>query len=398
MTSVLAAALLALAAGARAEVLSYDAGRDPGKGIIWSADGYHYAWLEQAEGEDRWIVDGKIRVKGAEGTLGGPAALSSDGRLLLHPLAVPGGVAAAVNGKRIGGAYQELAGPVFSEKGLNAAYAGLTAQGWSYVSVQGAGPAFKEPPIHAAVTEKRTQYVANFNGTRWLYVDHKPARRLPPFSAASASADLSRLAGVYEDRDGMIYVEVDGERFGPYNQASTPVFSRNGRHFAFLASAESQSGYDVLVVDGRDRPMKKCGDCSVQVDDAGRAFQDQIMAGVNERAQIHVAYLDGKSLQIGGQPPRVGLAPGGRHYVYPMLSSKGLAVGLDGRIAETGVPMPLVPAPVVFDGEEYHYWAAARGRLFLACGSAEGPKGPKTRCSAVARAAGWPPAEVVPAP
>jgi hypothetical protein len=390
----LAAALLALGAPALAAVDSYDAGRDPGKGIIWSDDGYHYAWFEEADGEDRWIVDGKVRVKGAEGTLAGPSALSADGRLLLHALAVPGGVAAAVNGKRIGGAYEELAEPRFSARGSNAAYGAKSAKGWSYVSVQGAGPAFKEPPVHAAITDARTQYVVDYNGTRWLYVDHKPVRKLPPFAAAAASADLSRLAGVYEGSDGMVYVEVDGERFGPYNQASTPVFSRGGKHFAFLASAESQSGYDVLVVDGRDRPMKPCGDCSVQVDDAGRAFQDQIMTGVSERAQIHVAFFDGKSLHAGGQPPRVGLAPGGRHFVYPMSSSRGLVVGLDGKVAETGVPMPLAPAPVVFDGEEYHYWAAARGRLFLVCGHAS-PKAPRTRCAGVARAAGWPKADVV---
>ncbi|UPT75168.1 MAG: hypothetical protein M0D55_05510 [Elusimicrobiota bacterium] len=397
MRPLLAAALLALGAPARAAVDAYDAGLDPGKGIIWSDDGYHYAWYEPAEGEDRWIVDGKVRVKGAEGSLEGPAALSPDGRLLLHALAVPGGVAAAVNGKRIGGAYEELAEPRFSPRGVNAAYGGKTAKGWSYVSVQGAGPAFKEPPLHAAVTDKRTQYVVDYNGTRWLYVDHKPVRKLPPFAGVSASADLARLAGVFEGSDGMVYVEVDGERFGPYNQASTPVFSRSGKHFAFMASAESQSGYDVLVVDGQDRPMKRCGDCSVQVDDAGRAFQDQIMTGVSERAQIHVAFLDGKSLHAGGQPPRVGLAPGGRHYVYPMSSSRGLVVGLDGAIAETGVPMPLVPAPVVFDGEEYHYWAAARKRLFLVCGHAVA-KAPRTRCAGVARAAGWPKADVVAEP
>lgn len=392
------AALLLLAGAARAGVVSYDAGRDPGKGIFWSADGYHYAWFEEAEGEDRWIVDGKVRVKGGEGTLAGPAALSADGRMLLHPLAVAGGVSAAVNGKRLGGTYEELAEPRFSAKGTNAAYGARSAKGWQYVSVHGIGPAFPEPPVHAAVTDLHTQYVVDFKGTRWLYVDHKPVRKLPPFAAASASPDLARLAGVYEGADGFVYVDVDGKRFGPYNQATAPVFSRDGRHFAFLAAADTQTGYDVLVVDGEDRPMKKCGDCSVQVDDAGRAFQDQIMTGVSERAQIHMAFLDGKTLQVGGQPPRVGLAPGGRHYVYPMMSSRGIAVGLDGAIAETGVPMPLPPGPVTFDGDEYHYWAASRGKLFLVCGSAAGPKGSTQRCAGVARSAGWPKAEVVETP
>ena len=119
---------------------------------------------------------------------------------------------------------------------------------------------------------------------------------------------------------------------------------------------------------------------------------------VTERAQIHMAYRDGVSLHAGGQPPRVGLAPGGKHFVYPMLTPQGLSVGLNGRIAESGALLPLVPAPCVFDGEEYHYWSQTGGKLYLVCGSAEGPRAPKTRCAAIARSLGWAPAEAVAQP
>jgi len=52
------------------------------------------------------------------------------------------------------------------------------------------------------------------------------------------------------------------------------------------------------------------------------------MAGVSERAHIHMAFLNGKSLHAGGQPPRVGLSPGGKHYVYPMLAPQGITRAL----------------------------------------------------------------------
>lgn len=395
MRAVLAAALIALAAPAVAEIVKYDAGRDPGKGLIFSDDGYHYAHLESGGGEDRWIVDGKVRAKGPEGTLAGPGALSANGAVLLHVIAVFDktgnalGVAPAINGRKAGGIYPEISAVMVSPRGTNVAYVARGPKGWSVVSQQGTGPAFDEAPLHLALTEKETLYYVNFGGGAWLYRNHKPIER-KPYAAASTSRDLRRTGGVYTGTDGLIYVEIDKETFGPYQSAASPVFSPDGRHSAFLAAVESTHGYDALVADGRPAAMRGCADCSVVVDDRGRVFQDVIMTGINERAQIHMAFLDGKSLHPGGQPPRVGLAPGGKHYVYPMLAPRGMAVGLDGKIAETGAPMPLVPGPCVFDGEEYHYWSVEGTRLILACGNAEGPQAPKTRCAAVARSLGWP--------
>ena len=381
----------------------YDAGRDPPQGAIWSADGYHYAYLESTTDGDRWIVDGRVRAEGAEGELTGPGALNANGSLLLHSTGVLDkagkllGVAPAVNGRRAGAVYAEFQSFLLSPRGTNAAYVARTPKGWAVISQQGTGPAFAEPPIHVAITEKHTLYYAAFGGGAWLYRDHKPVER-KPYIAAASSADLRRTAGVYKDAGDNVIVEVGADSFGPYMSASPPVFSANGAHSAFMASTRSERSYDTLIVDGRPARMQPCSDCSVSVDDRGRAFQDVVMIAVTERAAIHVAFMDGEKLQIGGQPPRVGLAPGGKHYVYPMLGPRGIVVGLDGKLTEPGAPMPLVPGPCAFDGEEYHYWSVNAGRLYLVCGNAERPKAPKDRCAAVARAAGWQASEVVAVP
>lgn len=393
-----AALLLVLALPARAALSVYDAGKDPPPGTIWSEDGYHYAYLESDEDGDRWVVDGRVRAKGAEGEFTGPGALSANGAILLHSTGVLDkagnllGVAPAVNGRRAGAVYAEIKSFHLSPRGVNAATVARTPKGWVVASLHGTGPAFAEPPFHVALTDKETLYFVEFGGAAWLYRDHKPVEK-KPYGAASTSRDLRRTGGLFTGADGMIYVEIDRTTFGPYNSATAPAFSADGRHSAFLASALSEHGYDTLIVDGLPSEMKRCADCTVSVDDRGRAFQDVIMTGVSERAQIHMAFTGGKSLHPGGQPPKVGLAPGGRHFVYPMLAPQGLAVGLDGRIAETGAPMPLIPAPTVFDGEEYHYWSVTGKRLQLVCGSAEGSRAPKPRCAAVARSAGWPPVE-----
>lgn len=394
----LAALLLVLAHPARAALDVYEAGDDPPQGTIWSEDGYHYAYLLSDADGDRWIVDGRVRVRGAEGELTGPGALNANGSLLLHSTGVLDkagsllGVSPAINGRRAGGVYAEIASLSLSPRGANFAAVARGPKGWSVVATKGAGPAFEEPPIHLALSEKEVLYYVPFGGATWLYRDHKPVEK-KAYVHASSSRDLRRTGGVYTGTDGMIYVEIDRRTFGPYAAASSPVFSPDGTHSSFLAAVASEHGYDALLVDGLPAEMKRCAECSVAVDDRGRAFQDVIMTGVSERAQIHMAFTGGKSLHPGGQPPRVGLAPGGRHYVYPMLAPQGLAVGLDGRIAETGAPMPLIPAPCVFDGEEYHYWSATGGKLYLVCGSAEGPRGPRTRCAAVARGRGWPAAK-----
>lgn len=381
----------------------YEAGKDPPPGTIFSSDGYHYAYLESTEDGDRWIVDGRVRAKGAEGEFAGPGALSSNGTILLHTIGVLDkadnllGVAPAINGRRAGAVYAEIQSVHLSPRATNVAYVARTPKGWAVVSQQGTGPSFQEPPLHLALTEKETLYYVGYGGATWLYRNHKPVER-KPYSDASTSRDLRRAAGVYTGTDGMIYVEIDKMTFGPYISASAPVFSADGMHSAFLASSQSEHGFDTLIADGHPAEMRRCSDCSVAVDDRGRVFQDVIMTGVSERAQIHMAFLNGKSLHPGGQPPRVGLAPGGKHFVYPMLAPQGLAVGLDGKIVETGAPMPLIPGPCVFDGEEYHYWSVNGGKLYLVCGSAEGPRAPKTRCAGVARSLGWPSAKVVAEP
>lgn len=390
---MLAAALVLAALPAAAELAVYDAGKDPGQGVVWSGDGYHYAFFESSGGEDRWIVDGKVRARGAEGTLGGPAALSRDGRVLLHPIAVfddkgnPLGVAPAVNGRRAGAPVEEFAMPAVSPLGGNVAFAARTAAGWVVRSQRGSGPVFADPPLALEVGEKDVTFIGANKDAVWLCRDHKTVAS-KPWAQASLSPGGARSGGVYEGSDGSIRVEVDGREYGPYSLAAPPSFSADGRHFAFLAAGPQSGGnsYDLLVVDGVERPMHQCAGCAAWVDGRGRAFQDVTHTAISERGQIHSAYLDGVSL--GGQTQKVGF--GGGHYVAPMLSKRGPAVVVDGALTEPDAPLPLAPAPVSFDGpDEYHYWAADSGKLLLVCGNAAGPRAAKTRCDSAARAAGF---------
>jgi len=339
-------------------------------------------------------VDGRVRVEGAEGELTGPGALNANASVLLHATGVLDkageflGVSPAINGKRVGAIYAEIQSLTLSPRGGNFVAVVRTPKGWAVASKQGTGPSFEKPPLQVAVSETQTAYFVRFGGATWLYRDHKPVER-KPYDSATLSPDLRRTAGVYSGADG-IYAEIDKMVYGPYYSAGLPVFSADGWNAALMAEIDTERGYDALLVNGEPVEMKRCSDCTVSVDDRGRAFQDVIMTGISERAQIHMAFTDGKSLHPGGQPPRVGLAPGGKHFVYPMLAPQGISVGLDGRIAETGAPMPLIPAPVVFDGEDQHYCSVRRKRVLLVCGSGEGPRVPRSRCAAVARRLGWP--------
>ncbi len=183
-----------------------------------------------------------------------------------------------------------------------------------------------------------------------------------------------------------IFVEIDGKRTGPWASASVPAFSPSGRHAAFLAEKlpSAGAGYDALFIDGRPAPMKICSGCTLTVDDAGRAFEDKLLVVADPRGEMHHVFLDGREL---GRPPRVGFAPGGDHYVYPMMTGRGMGVGLDGRFVEPGAPLPILASsiPIAFDGtDEYHYWTLVDGHLRLVCGAVDG-NGGKTRCADLGR-------------
>ena len=391
--SPLAALLLAvLTPCARAGVLSFDAG--PKDGAVYSADGYHLARLENDGREDRWLVDGRVRARGRSGTLPGGGVLSADGSKLLSLVTVadengkPIGVAAALNGFRFGKPYAEIRSLTLSAAGRNAAYLAKTPRGWAVISTNGTGPALPDPPTGIAVTEDSVLYFALWQGTTWLYRNHKPVRSFTG-PEVSASPDLKRVGAVVRDRAaGRVDVEVDGVRYGPYADAAVPAFSRNSRHWAALARSPgaSQGGYDVLLADGKPAAGAACDSCSLVVDDAGRAFQDVLLVSVSDDAQMHSFYLDGRELRKGGRPPRVGLLAGGAHFVYPMLTPRGVGVGFDGRDLEYGLPLPLPSAPVEFDGpNEYHYWTLEGEGLRIVCGTLDGSDPKASRCAERAR-------------
>lgn len=376
-----------LVPAANGAVLSFDAG--PKDGVIYSADGYHVARLENDGREDHWLVDGKVRARGRSGTLPGGGALSADGSKLLSLVPVLDahgrslGVAAALNGFRVGKPFEEIRSLTLSAGGRFAAYLAKTPKGWAVMSTNGVGPALPDAPTNIAVTEDAVSYLVQWQGATWLYRDHKPVRALPGPEAA-VSPDLKRVGVVVRDRaSGSVFVEVDGVRYGPYANAAVPAFSRNSRHWAALAtSVGSSDGYDVLLADGKPVAGTTCGDCSAVVDDAGRAFQDVLRVSVSDDAQIHDFFLNGQELREGGRPPRLGLLAGGAHYVYPMLTPRGVGVGMDGRMLEYGVPLPLPSAPVEFDGpREYHYWSFEGNSIRIVCGTTDGSDPKTTRCA-----------------
>ena len=383
MTAPYALLLFLLSASGRAETVSFDAG--PAQDSIYSADGYHVARLEKTEDGDRWLVDGRLRARGAAGSFPPGGVLSEDGAQLLHLMRAadaqgnPIGVAVALNGRRVGAPYEEIRSLVLSPGARNAAYVAKTASGWSVVSAQGVGPAFPEAPTALFVSDNATAYFAEWQGATLLYRDHKPVRRMDG-SEANFNSDLRRFGAVIRDRDaGKVFVEIDGERFGPFKKAKAPVFSRNGRHWAALAD-------DGILKDGVLGPAAPRWDSNLSVDDVGRVFQDVLLVSLDDHLQIHTCYLDGKELRNRGRPPRVGFLAGGAHYVYPMLTSRGVAVGLDGRDLEFGVPLPLPGTPVEFDGvEEFHYWSLEGKNLRLVCGSLDGKDPKLTRCAAKSR-------------
>ena len=144
----------------------------------------------------------------------------------------------------------------------------------------------------------------------------------------------------------------------------------------------------VTVADENGKPAAgaACDSCSLVVDDAGRAFQDVLLVSVSDDAQMHSFYLDGRELRKGGRPPRVGLLAGGAHFVYPMLTPRGVGVGFDGRDLEYGLPLPLPSAPVEFDGpNEYHYWTLEGEGLRIVCGTLDGSDPKASRCAERAR-------------
>jgi hypothetical protein len=390
--SPLAAVLLALlvpalAPAASGAVLSFDAG--PKDGVIYSADGYHVARLENDGREDHWLVDGKVRARGRSGTLVAAGALSADGSKLLSLVPVRDGrgrslgVAAAINGVRVGKPFAEIGSLTLSPSGRNAAYVARTPEGWAVMSTYGKGPALPDAPTRIAVSDDAVSYLVVWKGARWLYRDHKPVRALPGTEVA-VSPDLKRVGLVIRDRAaGSVFVAVDGARYGPYGNATTPAFSRDSRHWGALAATSgTNEGFDLVLADGKPAAGATCSECTPVVDDAGRVFQDVLRVAVADDAQIHDFFLDGRELREGGRPPRLGLLAGGAHYVYPMMTPRGVGVGFDGRVLEYDVPLPLPSAPVEFDGpREYHYWTFEGDSLRIVCGATDGSDPRTTRCA-----------------
>jgi hypothetical protein len=392
--AILCAALLA-SAPARAEMKTYSIGSGlgyMGNTTVVSQDGYRAAVLSSFINKDVWEKDGVKLAQAPKGTFSRsksmftpePAALNADGSLLVHVMTTTDssgrtGVSAALNGKPIGGVYSEISLLRVSPRGVNVAYAARDASGWSVHSAQGAGPSLPDAPAFVFVSDSETVYVTSWRGGLWMYRNGVPSAARS-FISMSATPDLKRIGGVFIDpRTEEYWVDVDGAASGPYMKAAAPVFSDDGRHYAFLAQKKSGQPYDTVVVDGAARSVSPNSDLLL-VDDAGVPYWTTHSENGNS-----TDYRDGSVLTTfyGGHinPQWAGFSPSGAHYA--LWSPSHLIV--DGRIAEDPAPQPSTGMSIVFDGErEFHYISDSGGQLV--CVSVDGSSAANTRCAAIGRA------------
>ncbi|MFI5360530.1 MAG: hypothetical protein ACHQ49_01065 [Elusimicrobiota bacterium] len=400
LVACLLAALLA-APAARAEMKTFGVGY--GSGLIGgtalgSRDGYHLATLASFGGHDVWEKDGMELSRAPKGTYAvsdslfsqEPADLTSDAKLLLHLSTSRDAngnkvVSAALNGKPVGAAYSEIKLLRLSPRGENIAYAARDAAGWTVHSAQGAGPALPSAPAFLFVSDRETVYVTNWQGRMWMYRNGVPTS-VPNYSLMSASDDLTRIGGVYSDPGtGAQWVDVNGAKSGPWDKAAAPVYSDDGRHYAFLARKGDSSGrndlgetFDTVVVDGTAQKTID-GIANLLVDNAGVPYWTFASAGNS------TAYRAGAKLGTtrGEFTPRwAGSSPSGAHYAAWV----GGKLVVDGRVAEADAPKLHTACRIAFDGEnEFHYIADDRSGLNLVCVTVDGSSAAASRCARIGK-------------
>ncbi len=396
MIRAFAAAALFCAAPARADMKTYSVGDGLmmiayGDQFMGSRDGYHLARLTSGEDGDRWEKDGAVLVRAAKGVLNHghgtswvePAALSADGKVLLHLMSRTGsngvpGLSAAINGRPVGGVYEEIDLLRVSPRGANVAYAARDASGWSVHSGQGSSPSFAKIPLFLFVSDTETLYVAEWQGRLYQYRNGVPTPA-KGYHSLAATPDLKRVGGTYlEPSTQKFWVDVDGVLSGPWADAGAVVFSDDGRHYVYLAEKEGSKSSDTVVVDGSAKSILPHSG-NQRIDGAGVPYWCSHFESDNS----YWCYRDGVKLgraRYGPDYDWVGFSPSGAHFAQ--WADKRLIV--DGKIAEAEAPEPGDGMRIVFDGEkEFHYLT---GDAKLVCVAVDGPSAANTRCAKAGRA------------
>ncbi len=125
---------------------------------------------------------------------------------------------------------------------------------------------------------------------RWLVVLDGAERPSPETPVAlTLNPDGSRLAITVESRKARTsYVVVDGEAQKPYDEVLRPIFSNDGKRYAYLARREKKAF--VVVVDGKEEPGTfESMSCRFSPDSQHMLYEGQ----VDGKALV---FLDGKEL------------------------------------------------------------------------------------------------------
>ncbi len=375
-------ALLFLAAPVGAEVTaSFLATEFEGKPIwyISTQDRLHFGYLSVQEDEEGnpgevWYLDGKELAAAPAGAIDsrpeGSAEprvvvdLSPDGKRLAYVEAAfdeegrQAGMSVAVNGKA-GRIYESVHTPLFSPDGAHLAYAAKREGIWRVVLDGKEGPSLGSvSPFNLEFSRAgNLAYLADREGTRHLFLDHKAVRPWPG-SKVTFSPDWRRLAATLH-QDGA-RVEVDDAPVGRgYRSIIAPTFSPSGARFAFFGR-DAETGPFRAVIDGTETgpPLDE-----VKIEDASRIYfppGSEKAYWFGKRDGAWRLYIDGEAQPgawdlIQGKTA-IAFGPGGKRHAYAAIRGREVFLVVDGK-AERAEPFAFYPASGIFfdNEEEFHF-------------------------------------------
>lgn len=358
--------------------------------IFWKVkDGFHVAWVDEAEDGDTLILDGKPRYTfpeiraawghewGGVGTTGDGVRLfvSPDGKHIAHPVKTDQGMSIAVNGKP-GPFFDRVWPPRFTPRG-NVVFAGRRGTEW-FVVVQGEvhGP-YRRPAssfggwpllaVHPEGTHTAWIEMLGVGRSHVLYVDGKPRDRASwiRYLRYLPNGSLLYLRRDHERRETQL---VRGEKkHPPFRETAYPYTDPTGRHVGY--GAKLADGSWALVLDGEVQPLR---------------FPDRISYVAFSPNGNRVAYVgldehgSGRLVVDGKLVPHEGagfvvFSPAGDRFVYSILvDGQDLPPSKSGRayrLVVDGVPGPLATnlwrpffSP---DGRRVAYRISQKGRWAL---------------------------------
>lgn len=358
-----------------------------------SEDGYHIATLTALDGQELWLKDGKKLGGGPKGSIahrkasdwktqlaasigggGGDqpvASLSPDGSRLAYVRRTydregrPRGFEVSVNGAP-GKEYEVIGEPLWSPDSRRLAYPVSRAGQWGVVKDGVQGPPLQAAPSHL-VFSRNSQRVAYLgkksDGWQHLFLEHKPLRYWP-WEGVTLSPDWTRFAGVLPGPERFVEL-VDERKFGPHEAPSEPVFSPNGKRFAYV---DGKAGSYQVYLDGNPvgppsrsvpKPLFSPRNRLYWV---GRPGEGDYFVYVDGASEGPWEYVVGK--------PEFAFSPGGRSLYVASRGGKSFLVvdGVQNARSEWGSPVS--GSGFVFDDEQdFHYIKSGFRAFTLVCES-----------------------------